>query len=169
MFPDVSCLPPDAAAVDCITNISKRGNFTSRYQISFLLCLALFDICEWKRMMITRWSCFRSSHKYLGREPQNEETLHPDQFSSDSHTLWHLWIASGNEWWSPSREESRELRESAMFRFRLTSTSLASPTSGSHWSEKICPFSHISFPLRPDQLSDEFRQSFRGNYFANLK
>ena len=28
---------------------------------------------------------------------------------------------------------------------------------------------HISFPLRLDQLSDEFRQSFRGNYFANLK
>ena len=28
---------------------------------------------------------------------------------------------------------------------------------------------HIAFPPRPDQLSDEFRQSFRGNYFANLK
>ena len=60
-----------------------------------------------------------------GTGAQNEETLPlqiSDQFSSDSHTLWHLWIASGNEWWSPSREESRELRESAMFlsRFRLT-------------------------------------------------
>ena len=60
LFPDTSCLPPDEAAADCLTNIwdgsSKRGNFTSPDIRSILFWFShslTFMDCKWKRMMIT--------------------------------------------------------------------------------------------------------------------